>query len=417
MSLNLLSMESNKHTYSFEKQYYTRSIEFSDYLRTEFNRTDDSIVIYFLNETSPETIRETVSATLPIWVQKVPAAVTGVVYDAHKLENILFNQALQPECDQTNDNDNQEINPLCTNICRNTGLTCYLIDEHGILVMTNSENAILGQPLYKMNPWLMMQLEIEGLYDLIVTGNKLQDCSKPPMIISAASTLSNLVRFLLRIVTAIWMHVYEQVGVYAANYSFSTTTTTTTTEAPPMLTATGKRVQTAAEKFEAQQVEWRIKNSHCFYFGIYSFNVHRWLNRDPTEIRKWCNETRHYMAGYIRNSNLLMVAVDEENEVTRCGSIEVLAKQRPPSWSSRLQSNGTQQSQQPQQPRSRSNKTQRRNYSVNRYRKAPEFCHNYYANESRVFFCKSKAPPSATNINHHLLSVILIITCCLYNFF
>jgi hypothetical protein len=64
---NLFSTESNKHTYSFEKQYYTRSIEFSDYLRTEFKTNDEPIVIYFLNETSKDAVDETISAAMPIW--------------------------------------------------------------------------------------------------------------------------------------------------------------------------------------------------------------------------------------------------------------------------------------------------------------------------------------------------------------
>ena len=41
----------------------------------------------------------------------------------------------------------------------------------------------------------MLELEIDGLYDLIVTGSKLQDCSKPPMIISGASTMFNMLKF------------------------------------------------------------------------------------------------------------------------------------------------------------------------------------------------------------------------------
>lgn len=90
MSLNLFSTEGNKHTYSFEKQYYTRSIEFTDYIRTEFGRSDEAMAIYFLNESSKDTNGETLSAAMPIWIQKVPAAVAGVVYDAKKLQNLIF---------------------------------------------------------------------------------------------------------------------------------------------------------------------------------------------------------------------------------------------------------------------------------------------------------------------------------------
>jgi hypothetical protein len=89
-SQNLLSTESNKHTYSFEKQYYTRSIEFTDYIRTEFGNYKLPMCIYFLNESFKDNISETLSAAMPIWVDKVPAAVAGVVYDAKILKSILF---------------------------------------------------------------------------------------------------------------------------------------------------------------------------------------------------------------------------------------------------------------------------------------------------------------------------------------
>lgn len=77
---------------------------------------------------------------------------------------------------------------LCSGQSGLTNITCYLVDEHGIVVLTNSEsNTMINQPLYKINPWLMLELENDGLYDLIVTGNKLQDCSKPPLVLSASA--------------------------------------------------------------------------------------------------------------------------------------------------------------------------------------------------------------------------------------
>ena len=39
------------------------------------------------------------------------------------------------------------------------------------------------------------------------------------------------------------------------------------------------------------QNEWRIRNSHCFYFGIYSFNLTRWQSMDANEMKNWCNKT------------------------------------------------------------------------------------------------------------------------------
>jgi hypothetical protein len=73
-----------RHTYSFEKNYYTRAVELSDYLRTSINYTDP-ISIYILNETTSafkDANNETISATLPIWIDKVPASVAGVIYNA-----------------------------------------------------------------------------------------------------------------------------------------------------------------------------------------------------------------------------------------------------------------------------------------------------------------------------------------------
>ena len=70
LSSNLFTTDGDKHTYSFEKQYYTRSIEFSDYLRTTYNETKP-VVNYFLNETTRDSRKETVSGTIPIWLEKV----------------------------------------------------------------------------------------------------------------------------------------------------------------------------------------------------------------------------------------------------------------------------------------------------------------------------------------------------------
>lgn len=102
---------------------------------------------------------------------------------------------------------------LCSRKSGLTNITCYLVDEHGIVVLTSSEStAMINQPLYKINPWLMLELEIDGLYDLIVTGNKLQDCSKPPIVLSSANRLvglvASLVRFLVFSITQSVKFVY-----------------------------------------------------------------------------------------------------------------------------------------------------------------------------------------------------------------
>lgn len=317
MSLNLFSTESNKHTYSFEKQYYTRSIEFSDYLRTEFKRIDEPIVIYFLNESSKDSIGETLSAALPIWLDKVPTAVAGVVYDAKKLQDLLFNTPANCEGD------------ACVNVCNKRpelNVTCYLVDEHGIVVLTNTEQyAVIGQPLYKINPWLMLQLELDGLYDLIVTGNKLQDCVRPPMTFNSASNLFNLAHLMAKTIGGL---ILQAVQILSGTFIYMVTSQFGFSKA--------QRNYQVNTKGEINQIEWRIRNSHCFYFGIYSFNITKWRTIDPSELKTWCNATvghhKHYMAGYLKQSNLIMVVVEDESQVSKCGSVDALAKNRPPSW-------------------------------------------------------------------------------------
>jgi len=88
-------------------------------MRTEFNDTEP-LVIYFLNESSRDTKRDTIGATLSIWLNKVPTAVSGVVYDSNKLQNLVI-----LKCSSG----------FCPNICsknRILNVTCYLIDEHGV---------------------------------------------------------------------------------------------------------------------------------------------------------------------------------------------------------------------------------------------------------------------------------------------
>lgn len=69
---------------------------------------------------------------------------------------------------------------------------------------------------------------------------------------------------------------------------------------------------TLVERIEMFNNDWRIQNSHCFYFGIYSFNITKWKSLDSSEYRIWCNSTagahlgkepqpRHYLAGKFLN--------------------------------------------------------------------------------------------------------------------
>lgn len=215
MSLNLFSTESNKHTYSFEKRYYTRSVEFSDYIRTSYNNTDP-ITMYFLNETHVESRSETVSASSAIWLDKVPAGVAGVVYDAKRFKDILFTEP--PDCEDQS----------CMNVCdkrHGLNVTCYLLDEHGIIILANENQTVLkeivGQPLYKINPWLMIKLEFEGFYDLIIAGNKLQDCKSPPIALSSATRLFSFIGFVLKTVTYFIIQFIHLLATSIINATFT----------------------------------------------------------------------------------------------------------------------------------------------------------------------------------------------------
>lgn len=46
----------------------------------------------------------------------------------------------------------------------------------------------------------MLELEIHGLYDLIVMGHKLQDCQKPPQALSSANRLINTVMMFMKFI-------------------------------------------------------------------------------------------------------------------------------------------------------------------------------------------------------------------------
>lgn len=45
-------------------------------------------------------------------------------------------------------------------------------------------------------------------------------------------------------------------------------------------------------KIDMSQVQFRIKNSHCIYFGIYSFNLTKWRSLDSGELHTWCNSSK-----------------------------------------------------------------------------------------------------------------------------
>ena len=212
---------------------------------------------------------------------------------------------------------------------------------------SGGKEPIMGQPLYKVNPWLMKNLEYEGLYDLIIPGHKLPECMQLPRTFNGAasdlfgSVVLAIVRMLMGVVSAL-------VGFLSAQQTPTPpppTPSHSQVTAPPMSApiggggpggATGGggggggiKTPTLAERIESFNNEWRAKNSHCYYFGVYSFNFTRWKTMDASEMRTWCNHStsgarRRYLSGYVLHSNLIMLVVEDEYELIHCGNLSAL---------------------------------------------------------------------------------------------
>lgn len=454
-SQNLFSADSMRHTYSFEKDYYTRSIEFSDYLRNSHNHTDP-IAVYFLNDTSDVTaLRDTVSATLPIWLDKVPTAVAGVTYDAKILQKLLFENYMLPGCQHES----------CKNLCsknRGMNVTCYLVDEHGIVILSTMERLLprmykdretpMGKPLYKVNPWLMKQLEYDGFYQLVIPGPTLQECRKPSTQINNANALTSFISLIFVKIFSI-LQFFSQQLIYLISMNFVLELSPGNNFLIVPTTAQILRNPTLAERIEIYNNDFRIQNSHCYYFGIYSFNITKWKDLDSSEYRVWCNSTsgqhlgkepqpRRYLAGYVKHSNLLMLVVEDEFELIHCSNMSTVIRRRtdPPeningtngtnstNWtaSSSMDSDLTELEETPNKNKKEidysivklsdfntelilgnyanmgenySNYTNNSDYfgifdrkpdfHINRYRRRPSHCHSIFLNEKEYLPCSS----------------------------
>ena len=251
----------------------------------------------------------------------------------------------------------------------------------------------------------MLQLEKDGLYDLIITGNKLQECTKPPIVFSSASKLFNIANLILQ---SLGMLVYQLVNFISYGVSQMILSSFVTLANADLAK---KPVQALPKKIN--QNEWRIRNSHCFYFGIYSFNMSKWEELDSNRLNTWCNKTdgsesKKYLVGYLKHTNLLMLVVEDEKEVSQCGMIEEKLKDRPKNWESRVfPEKELIKTILPTKSTNNSNETEIRtpDYSINRYRADPlsygnrkDYCHNYFTNESAIFEC------SENTASHFLLS-------------
>ncbi len=472
-SLNLFSTEGTKHTYSFEKEYYTRTIEFSDFFRSK-NNFSEPVVTYFLNETSKEARKETVSATLPIWLDKIPAAVTGAVYDAKLLQKILFENYFNPPCHHH----------TCRNLCSSTrgmNVTCYLVDEHGTVIIStverlkNIKEPVMGQSLSKINPWLMKSLEYDGMFNLIIPGAKLPECRKASTIVSSASNLFSFIGLVIKTVFSLITDIFSLL-FYIVLYSFggySSFLDLFQTNSNILVNAQHAKL-TVAERIENFNTKWRGDNSHCFYFGIYSFNITKWKELDASEYRIWCNSTagagaqRKYLAGYVKHSNLLMLIVEDEFELYHCGNMSAYINIRnPPPIIENLtnettlnnnssyqltelsSSHGGGQDQKEEildiskyylmsneydalyfsndtsfllsmNDSNQTNATFIVDYKlnikthINRYRKKPDHCHNYFENEREYLPCHNSRATGINNINNRKN---LFFACFIFNLF
>jgi hypothetical protein len=408
-SVNMFTIEGNKHTFSFEKQYYTRSIEFSDFMRTEFNDTEP-LVIYFLNESSRDTKRDAIGATLSIWLDKVPTAVSGVVYDAKVLQDVVFEDKMK--CP----------NGVCQNLCskhRSLNVSCYLVDEHGIVVLSTSERAnrkeaIVGLPLYKANPWLMKSLQESGIYNLVIPGDKLKECRKPQSENSNAAMLRGIITLTISTVS----YLISQISTLIVKIGFFIFVSFNGKQILNDSVSQSQGVLVGANRYQMQKIESINegiinKNSNCYYFGIYLLNITKAKSLNASEFRVWCNNMR-YLVGYVKHSNLVMVIAETEPDLSKCLSLvnvesEVLDESGNTimNETSLVDANNTE-----------INATdlvidQKLLYSLNRYRKKPQHCYNKYPNESSLLPCSL-----ATNIFKvkHLITnylLLLVLFLCL----
>jgi len=162
----------------------------------------------------------------------------------------------------------------------------------------------------------------------------------------------------------------------------------------PMFTIPG-----AFDKFTRKiEIGWKFQNSHCSYFGIYSFNLTKWNNLNSSSLNIWCSSDdnlikRQYLAGYLQHSNLLMLVVENQKDFIKCGKIEMLIKNR--SKKSFYDHN-----------------EKKNNYSINRYRSKvydeENKCYDCFANESEIFKCVNSVRTSFAAAADSFVYLLLI---------
>jgi len=150
--------KNEEEMFSFEKSYFLKAVEFSDYLRNEL-KIDEPFVHFKLNDTDNQD--GGLTASIVIWLERIPVVVANVVYESAFVEGFLFN-------DQFKSRDGLIYENLCLD---KNEVTCYLLDENAIVIGNNfGKKEDRGNPFYLINPWVMLELEASGHYELIIPG-------------------------------------------------------------------------------------------------------------------------------------------------------------------------------------------------------------------------------------------------------
>jgi len=152
--------EREKGNLSFEKSYFVQAVEFTDFLRSEW-RIEEPYVHFKLNDTANDDAGG-LTASIMIWLDRVPSAAANVVYEPAFVEDLLFKERFRTGDGLVHEN-------VCADVAK---VTCYLLDEHAVVVGGSLDSGVeRGRPFYSMNPWVMLELEADGYYELIIPGN------------------------------------------------------------------------------------------------------------------------------------------------------------------------------------------------------------------------------------------------------
>ena len=285
----------------------------------------------------------------------------------------------------------------------------------------------------------MKSLEFKGIYDLVIPGSNMPECKQLPQIYNSSS---KLVYSILSSILSLFKHIYALICTLLC-YSINI-------QHPVEAQLTN---QQTADRIRNFNHEWRSKNSHCFYFGVYSFNLTRWKTLDARELHTWCNSSahgnpgeRHYLVGYMRFSNLIMLIVEDEFELYHCGNMSQLMKTRldKPIVNKSNETSLTAHTNLNSNSNSNTtdefvtlydddddddwlNDSNRSNFSlfqptpisnlsldftINRYRKKPDVCYNIFPNEKDYLPCHSQ---TATRILPIALKSFSILFCMMFS--